>query len=125
MLFSIAILTFTLYYIRLKKYILKKVQEDFIFIGYNRRLMDSAPEYKGQWSDGRDAGVEEGVWAPDEPNITSGQCAYVGDPWDSTDTQRRWYMASCENVMMSVCERTPCPAGMLDGKILRYRLSEC
>lgn len=70
----------------------------------------------GSWSDGRNVTVDVGVWAPYQPDVVSGECVYIGDPWDDRDQYNRWYMTSCNHVMSSVCERTPCPSGKFDFK---------
>ncbi|WAR05343.1 FBP1-like protein [Mya arenaria] len=78
--------------------------------GYNRKNMQTEPDYIGSLSDGSSASVDAGVWAPFQPDISGGECAYIGAPWEDSVTQRMWYMASCDHVMSSVCERTPCPS---------------
>jgi hypothetical protein len=84
------------------------------YTGYNRISSDTSPDYEGTWSDGRLTGVEVGVWAPFQPDVTSGKCTFVGNPWNADDAQKRWYMTSCNHVKPFVCERLPCPSGKYD-----------
>ncbi|XP_045207056.2 uncharacterized protein LOC123559381 [Mercenaria mercenaria] len=78
--------------------------------GYNRVSSASSAGYEGSWSDGRETSVKVGVWAPNQPDITSGDCAFVGRPWGADEVQKRWYLTSCNNVKSFVCERSPCPS---------------
>ena len=79
--------------------------------GYNLLGQTDESADLGYWSDGSQTGVHVGVWAPYEPRVDKGHCAYVGEPWDNQDEHNRWYIDNCNQVYQSVCERTPCPEG--------------
>lgn len=78
-------------------------------IGYNIRGSTNTERYIGSWSDGSPTKVEVGVWGDFEPNTPIGSCARVDKSHDN-----KWYMESCDRLLPSVCELTPCPDGMYE-----------
>ncbi|XP_076110499.1 uncharacterized protein LOC143079160 isoform X5 [Mytilus galloprovincialis] len=74
------------------------------WIGYNVRGLTNTQRYVGSWSDGTPTTSEVGVWGDFQPDTPMGSCARVDRSHDN-----KWYMESCDRVLQSVCELTPCP----------------
>ena len=74
------------------------------WIGYNILGSTNTERYSGFWSDESPTKVEVGVWGDFEPNTPIGSCARVDKSHDN-----KWYMESCDRLLPSVCELTPCP----------------
>lgn len=90
---------------------LSNIWKIFSVAGYNILGSTNTERYSGFWSDESPTKVEVGVWGDFEPNTPIGSCARVDKSHDN-----KWYMESCDRLLPSVCELTPCPDGMY-GKI--------